>query len=142
LYLKHNPASPESLPPIAAVQPVTDEYFGIKVIDPYRYMENLDDSGVQKWLKAQADYTRSQLDRIPGRPAVLADRKKYDDSAPALVGGVTRTIGGRTIDRSFVTACRSWDRSRRNWNWSRIATCICTLWANRRMARGNHSRSV
>ncbi|MUG93745.1 hypothetical protein F7734_15490 [Scytonema sp. UIC 10036] len=42
-------------PPVAPVQPVTDDYFGIKVTDNYRYMENFKDEEVQKWVKAQAE---------------------------------------------------------------------------------------
>jgi prolyl oligopeptidase len=84
-----------SLPPVAPVRPVTDEYFGIKVVDPYRYMENLDDPMVQAWLKGQADYTRSRLDAIPGRAGVLADIKKYVESVPARVRDVHRSFGGR-----------------------------------------------
>jgi prolyl oligopeptidase len=83
------------VPPAAPVQPVTDDYFGIKVVDPYRYMENLEDPAVQQWLKSQADYTRSQLDRIPGRAQMLDDIKKYVNAVPATVRDVNRTFGGR-----------------------------------------------
>jgi Prolyl oligopeptidase, N-terminal beta-propeller domain len=42
-----------SAPPAAAVKPVTEEYFGTKVTDPYRWLENLNEPDVQKWFKAQ-----------------------------------------------------------------------------------------
>src|SRR6202167_1259327 len=58
-------------PPAAPVRPVTDTYFGTEVVDNYRYMENLDDPQVQAWMKAQADYTRATLDRLPARQALL-----------------------------------------------------------------------
>jgi prolyl oligopeptidase len=58
-------------PPIAPVRPVADTYFGTEVIDNYRYLENLDDPAVQSWMRAQADYTRESLDRLPGREALL-----------------------------------------------------------------------
>ncbi len=45
------------LPEVAPVKPVIDDYFGIKVSDPYRYMENLGDPAVQRWFKSQADYS-------------------------------------------------------------------------------------
>ena len=59
-------------PPVAAVRPVTDTYFGTTVVDDYRYLEDLKDPAVQAWMKAQAGYTRSVLDRLPGRDALLA----------------------------------------------------------------------
>ena len=58
-------------PPVAAVKPVTDTYFGTPVVDPYRYFENLRDPEVQSWMKAQSAYSRGVLDRIPGRDALL-----------------------------------------------------------------------
>src|SRR6516164_9683998 len=53
-------AAPNAPPP-APVRSVTDEYFGTKVVDPYRYMENLKDPQVEAWFKAQNDYTRAIL---------------------------------------------------------------------------------
>jgi prolyl oligopeptidase len=58
--------------PVAPVQPVTTNYYGTEVVDPYRYMEDLADAKVQAWMKAQADGTRLRLDALPGRAALLA----------------------------------------------------------------------
>jgi prolyl oligopeptidase len=52
-------------PPVAPVRPVTDTYFGTTLTDPYRYMEDLGNSEVQAWAKAQAEATRAVLDSIP-----------------------------------------------------------------------------
>ncbi len=82
-------------PPVAPVRPVTNTYYGMKITDPYRYMENLKDPEVRGWMRAQADYTRAMLDRLPGRRALLADIVKYDNSEPALVHTVTRMEGER-----------------------------------------------
>jgi prolyl oligopeptidase len=39
-------------PPAAPVRPVTNEYFGVEVTDPYRYMENLKDPATRNcWPK-------------------------------------------------------------------------------------------
>ncbi len=65
-------------PPLAQVKPVEDEYFGTKISDPYRYMENLQDSSVQKWFKAQADYSRKILNSIPGRQALIDKMIEFD----------------------------------------------------------------
>jgi len=82
-------------PPVAPVRPVTDEYFGVKVVDPYRYMENLKDPAVDAWFRAENDYTRAVLARIPGRDSLLARIKKFDEAAPARVSDIRRLPGSR-----------------------------------------------
>jgi prolyl oligopeptidase len=75
------------------VRPVTDDYYGTKIVDPYRYMENLKDPEVQAWMKAQNDYTRAVLARVPGRLQLLARIRELDQSAPARVSDVRRLPG-------------------------------------------------
>jgi prolyl oligopeptidase len=87
--------SPPAAPPVATVRPVTDDDFGIKIVDPYRYMENLQDPQVRDWVKAQADYARATLDRIPGRGQLLEDIHKFANAAPARVGSVHRLASGQ-----------------------------------------------
>ena len=82
-------------PPVAPVRTVIDDYYGAKVADPYRYMEDLKDPAVQSWMKAQNDYTRSVLDRIPGRAELLARIEQFDATAPARVSDVTVLPDGR-----------------------------------------------
>lgn len=82
-------------PPVARVQPVVDDYFGVKVRDPYRYMEHLDNPEVAKWMKGQNDYTRRILERISGRGELLSRIEQLDKSVPARVGGVVRLATGR-----------------------------------------------
>ena len=54
-------------PPPTPVRSVVEEYCGERVEDPYRYLENMRDSEVQQWFRAQADYTQHVLSQIPGR---------------------------------------------------------------------------
>ena len=82
-------------PPVAPIRPVTDDYFGTKVVDPYRYMENLKDPKVDAWFKGQNAYTRAVLAKIPGRDALLARIKELDESTPSRVSDVRRIPGGR-----------------------------------------------
>ena len=58
-------------PPLAQIEPVEDVYFGKKISDPYRHMENLQDSVVQKWFKSQAAYARTILHSISGRQYLI-----------------------------------------------------------------------
>ena len=86
---------PSAAPPTAPVRPVTDDYHGRKVIDPYRYMEDLKDAEVQAWFKGQNEYTRGVLASIPGRAELLARIKTLDEAAPASVSDLRRLPGGR-----------------------------------------------
>src|ERR1700678_4233960 len=81
-------------PPVAPVRVVTDEYFGVKVADPYRWMENLQDAEVAAWFKAQSVYTQNVLETIPGRAAMQARIKVLSDAAPAAVFDLRRLPGG------------------------------------------------
>src|SRR5271167_2996224 len=83
-------AQKSTAPPVAPVRVVTEEYFGTKVADPYRYMENLKDPEVVQWFKEQDAYTRSVLSRIPGRDALLARIRQLDQSGPPRVFDVQR----------------------------------------------------
>ena len=87
-----NGSTPPS-PPAAPVKPVINDYFGTKVSDPYRYMENVQDPAVQAWIKAQNDYARAVLARIPGRQKLLARIVELDESTSANVTNVHRLPG-------------------------------------------------
>jgi prolyl oligopeptidase len=73
-------SSAQSAPPKTPVRPVTEDYFGTKVVDPYRWLENTSDPEVVAWMKAQNDYTRAVLARIPGRDELLARIKSLDNA--------------------------------------------------------------
>ena len=79
----------QTQPPKAEVRNVTDEYFGVKVVDPYRWMEDLKADEMQKWMRGQADYTNNYLKNLPLRDEFLK-RLGELDAAGAQVGGVTR----------------------------------------------------
>lgn len=70
--------------------PVTDTYHGVDVVDPYRWLENVNDPVVRSWALAETTLTRSILDKDPGRPALVETLKKLHDyqttSAPTIRG--------------------------------------------------------
>lgn len=88
-------AAAHAAPEAAPVRAVTEEYFGTKIVDAYRYMENLKDPEVIKWFKDQDDHTRAVLTRIPGRASLLARIKELDQSAPFRIFDVQRLGGER-----------------------------------------------
>ena len=66
-------------PPLAKVEIVVDNYFGQEISDPYRYMENLQDTLVQHWLKLQAEYTRKVLNSIQGRQSLIEKMMEFEN---------------------------------------------------------------
>jgi prolyl oligopeptidase len=73
-------------PPKAPVHEAEDEYFGTKIKDPYRWMENIkQDPEAQQWLKAQADFTRQTLDSMPGYSKLKARVAELVNSEPATI---------------------------------------------------------
>src|SRR6266699_1145377 len=72
----------DGVPP-TPVRPVIDTYHGTAVTDPYRWLEETSTPEVQAWMQSQDGYSRSILDRIPGRAALIARMKEAEDSATA-----------------------------------------------------------
>ncbi len=49
-----------------------DDYFGTKVPDPYRWMEDVDSTEVKAWVDEENALTQSWLSKVPGREAMHA----------------------------------------------------------------------
>lgn len=62
------PVDPATKPPVAAVKPVTETFFGTALTDNYRYMEALD-ADTQAWMRAQGAYVADIFASIPARKA-------------------------------------------------------------------------
>ncbi|SUX48872.1 prolyl oligopeptidase family serine peptidase [Chryseobacterium indoltheticum] len=63
---------------LSASVPATDEYFGTKIADEYRNLENLEDTQTVNWMKSQNNYTNSILNQIPKRNYYLEKRLELD----------------------------------------------------------------
>ncbi len=50
---------------------VVEEYFGVKVADPYRWLEDANSGETKSWVRRQNDLTFSYLDDIPFRDDVV-----------------------------------------------------------------------
>jgi prolyl oligopeptidase len=80
--------------PFTSVHPAFDTIFGRVITDNYRWLENVNTSEVQAWLKQQNDLTNDLLDNIPGREMLFGEYKKLDEVNDINVGYVRR-MGGR-----------------------------------------------
>jgi len=56
--------------PVAPVEPVTEDHFGVKLTDPYRWMETSTDPRWKPFLMDQNAHARAVLAEIPGREAI------------------------------------------------------------------------
>jgi prolyl oligopeptidase len=88
------PGGSRMKPPTAEVKPVTEELWGRKVTDNYRYMEALDATTIA-WMKSQGSYTRSVLDGIKPLGRLKADVAKFSASFGLIQGYVF--LGGRAF---------------------------------------------
>lgn len=75
-----------SVPMTAPAREVTDEYFGTRIVDPYRWMETPKSQELGDWMKAQNDYARAYLDRLPVREKILAQLEAQNNSVTNISG--------------------------------------------------------
>ncbi|HMD50281.1 MAG TPA: prolyl oligopeptidase family serine peptidase [Bryobacteraceae bacterium] len=62
-------------PPTTKTEPVTDDIHGVKITDPYRWLENQNSPETRQWLEGQEKYARTYLDALPGRAEL---KKEFD----------------------------------------------------------------
>ena len=60
-------SSPKLSYPVTKKGDVVDDYFGTKVADPYRWMEDLDSADVAAWVAAENQVTSDHLAKLPMR---------------------------------------------------------------------------
>jgi prolyl oligopeptidase len=72
-------------------KPVTTEYHGITVEDPYQWLENDDDPQVKTWSDAENQQARKYLDSLPDRQAIQKQLKEwYAKTSPSYSSIVSR----------------------------------------------------
>jgi prolyl oligopeptidase len=77
--------------PTTKVDPVVEELHGVKLVDPYRWLEDGDSPEVREWTEKQNAFTRSVLDRWPGRAKL---RQRLDTLLDIGSLGVPTPRGG------------------------------------------------
>ena len=56
--------------PVARKSNPVDDYHGVKVADPYRWLEDLDSEETRQWVEAQNKLTFGYLAQIPARDKI------------------------------------------------------------------------
>ncbi len=59
-----------------------DQYWDKTIADPYRWLENADDSNTEVWIKAQNDFTEKILAEIPGQKDLINELKALGSENP------------------------------------------------------------
>jgi prolyl oligopeptidase len=89
LALSNLPAIEPS--PQTPKKPVSDEYHGTTVEDPYQWLEKDDDTEVKAWSNAQNQRTRDYLDKLPDRAAIEKQLTEwYAKTSPSYSSLVSR----------------------------------------------------
>ncbi len=85
------PAANLQIYPLTARGGVTDTYFGTKVADPYRWLEDLDSPAVREWVAKENALSQPRLAALPQRPWLkkrLAELWSYERyEVPVRRGG-------------------------------------------------------
>jgi len=58
---------------------VVDNYFGTKITDNYRWLEDLKSPDVQSWFKAQSEFSNTIIDKIPNREELFNRMKEVQE---------------------------------------------------------------
>lgn len=82
-------------PELAPVKVVTNTYYDLTLEDPYQYMEDLSNPEVITWMKDNANYASSVLNRISGKKALF-------DKMMELINRRAASISNLVITKSNV----------------------------------------
>lgn len=96
------PATPE--------HPVVDDYFGTKITDNYRWLEDLKSPEVQSWFKAESDFSHHIIDKIPHREDLFKQMKDIQNMSGDSFGVImqrqnscfyTKTKKGENLSKLY-----------------------------------------
>jgi prolyl oligopeptidase len=102
-------------PPTKTVD-ASDTYFGKTYIDSYRWLEDMKDTNVIAWFKAQAELTDDVLAKIPGRDALVQEWLALDKLRPMAYADISyengrvfykKTLGGENVGKLYFR--EGWD---------------------------------
>ena len=85
---------PVPLPPAGTA---VDSYFGTRVADPYRALEDLSAATTQSWMRQAAANAQDTLARIPGRQALRERLAAASTGAAVTIGRALRTPSGLLV---------------------------------------------
>lgn len=81
-------------PPPTAVRPVVETPHGVRVSDPFRWLEDSDSADTRAWIEAQNRYAEATLAALPGRSRL---RREVEQFLRLDTFGLPRVAGGRAF---------------------------------------------
>src|SRR5271168_698859 len=73
---------------------VVDDYAGVKVTDPYRWLEDQNSPETRAWIDKENAYARAAIDKMPGRAAI---EKRLSELMKIDAFGLPTERGGRVF---------------------------------------------
>jgi prolyl oligopeptidase len=104
-------------PPATRTEPVVTNYHGVRVTDPYRWLDSAASPEVRSWIDAQNAHTDSVIGRFPEGP-VLNQRVREllttspEQYAPHLVGGTLFFLRETPPQAQAVLVAQAWPDGR------------------------------
>ena len=95
-------------PPPSRTDNVTETLHGVKITDPYRWLEDQNSPETRAWIDAQAKFARSYLDPLPGRDEIrskLAGLLKVDIMGVPVVRGGKYIFSRRLANEARFSIC-------------------------------------
>ncbi len=86
---------PPSGPPVARIVDTVEELFGVRVADPYRWMEGADNAERDTWMRAHGAHAAAWFERVPERDRLLARIRELGDDLAS--SDYVQLAGGRTF---------------------------------------------
>jgi prolyl oligopeptidase len=83
-----------------AVQPVTNSYHGVSVVDDYQWLEDASSSAVREWVRAQNERTRAYFSQLPYHDGIAEQLAQIRGEESARYSGLAWKRG-RTFAMRF-----------------------------------------
>src|SRR4051794_37886833 len=80
-------SAPKLTPPSTRIDNVTEILHGVKITDPYRWLEDQKSHETRAWIEAQTKFAREHLDTLSGRAEIsakLTGLMKIDSMQPPI----------------------------------------------------------
>jgi prolyl oligopeptidase len=75
------------------VEPVTNVYHGVKVVDPYQWLEDASSPAVREWTRLENERTAAYIDRLPFREGLAQQLLQLRSEESARFSALSEKAG-------------------------------------------------